>query len=540
FQRVIECLDILHFAELISMRNSHEKMMMIGKVRDPLHDIISITPQEKIIIASPEFQRLRRITQTSFIKYVFPGATHTRFEHSLGVMHVAGLMLGALTNNQIRLLAELSDAKEKSPQKAVLKLEEHEKIYGSLQETLPLLHELQENRYLFQCLRFAALLHDIGHGPFSHSGERFMVSWNTFKTELSELKIPQWLKEAFLKKIAKLSLSANPHLAQQPIRHEIYTLMCIAKLFQSKSDELLSENMGRDICAILDTNVVPAEGSVLDKLNLATLFHEIVSGEIDADRMDYLLRDSRQCGVVYGFFDLGRILDSIAFYKSPEDHSFHLAIRRSGVSAFEDFLKARWSMYQQVYFHKTATACEAMLEQAHKYFNNMRLPLNLQDYFEWDDHSFLSRICSTQQEVNEGYAKKILEDLILKRNLWKRVYEENIPITSLSGPSLCRAITGYLKSCDVPCELIESSTNLTRFLPKGRNTASHNKFKVIVKDVHFLKFLEPIENHSKLINRLDEETVIKRIFVSNYKTDGAVIDQKNIRQMIAEEIINPN
>nr|WP_272866927.1 HD domain-containing protein [Silvanigrella aquatica] len=416
---------------------------------------------------------------------------------------------------------------------------ENEKSYGSLTLTENVLHFLETSPYLFQCLRFAALLHDVGHAPFSHSGEKFMISWESFSEKIDELECPLWLKLAFKLKISKLKENFQ-NLTEIKIRHEVYTLLIVSKIFKY-DDEYLSEKMAQDICAILDLSVKPYSGNDLEKSGLQNLLHEIVSGEIDADRMDYLLRDSRECGIVYGYFDLGRILDSLGFYYDYKKNKFHLALRRSGLSAFEDFLRARWSMYQQVYFHKTVTACEAMLQNINKQLPHFNLPLDLNEYLLLDDNSFYRYIETKYLNDSNSYTKELLNDLIYNRKLWKRVYEECIPKNAIRLiPSLCPAILNFVQSSDFPSELIENSTNLTNFSPKGKETSSKNNLKIIIKDVHSLKYLEPVEQHSSLINKSDEEIIIRRIYVSRYKLNHEEINSKEIQKKISEKIINPD
>jgi len=124
--------------------------------------------------------------------------------------------------------------------------------------------------------------------------------------------------------------------------------------------------------------------------------------------------------------------------------------------------------------------------------------------------------------------------------LWKRVYEENVPVSQLATtPSLCPTTVNLLRSQGVPSEMLESSTSLTRFSPKGRERLSRNILKVVVKDVHGLRFLEPIEQHSRLVNRIDEEVVIRRIFVARDDEKGQPIDAKEIQKRISTEVVLP-
>ncbi|MEY3903462.1 MAG: hypothetical protein RL189_2768 [Pseudomonadota bacterium] len=521
---------------MIAMTTTFNPLTFIGKVRDPLHDTISFTAIEKQVIDTREFQRMRRIQQTAFIKYVFPGATHTRFVHALGVMHMAGVLLNSLIANQQRILDALTHSLNQLPltvQKSHAMTELH---HGSLSATQEALDWLKRSE-VAQVLRLAALLHDVGHAPFSHSLERFMPTWRELEQSLGTLSLPDYLFQALSAKIERQK-SKSLHAMDVRVRHEIYTLMIVARIF-SGQDELLPASLGQDVCAVLDLDVSACSGGVLVQSGLQTLLHEVVSGEIDVDRMDYLLRDSRECGVVYGLFDAGRILDSACFYKDPATSHFHLAIRRSGVAAFEDYLRARWSMYQQVYFHKTATACEAMLEAAHKHLNRFSLPLQLEDFLRLDDASFFA-FAHSQCQTASNRGLVLLDDLLYGRKLWKRVYEESIPSDQLkSAPSLCPATISFLRAQGFSSEMIESSTSLTRFSPKGREKKSRNTLKVVVKDVHGLRYLEPIESHSKLVNRLDEEIVIRRIFVGREDEAGHPVDPKLVQQRVSAEVVSP-
>lgn len=510
----------------------------IGKIRDPLHDTIAMTAAEKAIIDTPEFQRLRRISQTAFIKYVFPGANHSRFEHSLGVMHLSGIMLASLVANQRKMVIDLKAQVAELPENAKEDFARREDVEGSILQTESAVEQLQSSPYLSQCLRFAALLHDVGHSPFSHSGERFLPTWGELEAQFGSLQLPAYLVDGLKAKLANLS-KQNPRAKNISLRHEVYTLFIIQRIF-NKNSEFLNAQMGQDVCALIDTNVKPAKNSPLEKSGLQRLLHEIVSGELDVDRMDYLMRDSRHCGVVYGLFDAARILDSACFYFDRATERYHLSIRKRGVPALEDYLRARWSMYQQVYFHKTSTACEAMLESVYKQLSDLKIPLKVEEYLKLDDFSFCYFV---EKEVgnnpNGQYAINTLRDLVYNRKLWKRVYEESHPKAStVALPSLCPTVQMLLKKHDIANEMIESGTSLTRFSPKSRQGhRSQNTLKVVVKDLHGLRYLEPIENHSQLVNRVDEETLVKRIFVSLTKKNGESIEFKDIRQLVSNGIV---
>lgn len=236
--------------------------------RDPVHGNIAVTdPTIFALIQSPEFQRLRRIRQlgTSFISY--PGAEHTRFAHSLGVYH--------LMNRVLRHLVE----------------------HGV---------QIDPDQRAMACA--AALLHDIGHGPFSHLFEKVTG-----------------------------------------MRHEEWVVRIIASPDSSISHILADRNPA------WPARIASFVSGTWDGL---PFLKELISSQLDVDRMDYLLRDSRMCGVTYGQFDLERLIQTITVVDG------RVALTDKGITSAEEFLLARYFMYWNVYFHKATRASEVLLELA--------------------------------------------------------------------------------------------------------------------------------------------------------------------------------
>ena len=502
---------------LLKIAKNTPAIQLTGKLKDKIHGMVELTDLEKSVINSVEFQRLRRLGQTSFTKYVFPGSAHSRFEHSIGVMHLITLMISHLLSNQGEFINKCKSAQDVTDAcKAILETEKGIQVIKS------------ENN-LIQILRLAGLLHDIGHGPFSHSGEQFMTTLEEFYKNLDSLKIPHWLKAAFQKRKERL-VKKGTNLKVTRIKHEVYSLMIISRLL-SRYDE----NLAQDVCCVLDECVEASKGSYLEKYGIRTLFNEMVSGEIDADRMDYLLRDSKECGVIYGIFDLGRVLSSIGMYYSFEDKSLHLMVKRSGLPSFEDFLRARISMYQQVYFHKTSSACEAMFKHLGKILSNFKLPLDLESYIRYDDTSFYYLLRDSalyENNVQKSLVLNLLENLLEKRQFWKRVYEENIQKrVENETQSLCPYVLNYLEKKGHRAESIENRTTLTNMRPNY--SKSSNKLKVFTKKMDTSFSLEPIEAHSELVNRLDMDTVIRRVFVECENQD----EKEDIKRMLYKDII---
>jgi HD superfamily phosphohydrolase len=253
--------------------------------RDPVHDLIAFedNPSDRLLldlINTKEVQRLRRIKQLGFTELVFPAANHSRFAHSLGVLHIARRMLDHFQRIEGRRLDE-------------------------------------EHRMLVLA---AVLLHDIGHGPFSHAFEKVTGQ----KHELFTLEIIQDERT----EINRLLSGVDPQLPR--------------RLRQFFSPKVGADDEGRP-------------ESVAGALPL--YLTQIVSSQFDADRCDYLLRDSHATGTNYGAFDLSWLQAQLRV--EPDGRRFYLG--RKALTAAEAYVFSRFHMYQTVYFHKTTRAAEVML-----------------------------------------------------------------------------------------------------------------------------------------------------------------------------------
>lgn len=277
------------------------------EIRDPIHGAIVIDEHERQVVDHPWFQRLRHIRQLGFVSVVYPGGVHDRFQHSLGVLHLAGLMFDRALAQSPRFQAQLADT---------------DRIYAR------------------RVLRLAGLLHDAGHAPFSHTSEAYLPAQVA-------LALPQtWYGEGF---------APSPAVSAT---HEHCTLAFIAGLV---SEGRLDEEEARDIAAVLSPDIRP--GRRLAALGpVRGILQALISGEVDADRSDYLLRDSHFTGVDYGVYDLTRLLACLRILDGPGGPELGLDVH--GVHPLEGLLLARYHMFLQVYFHKTPPAFEYYLAQA--------------------------------------------------------------------------------------------------------------------------------------------------------------------------------
>lgn len=301
-------------------------MKSVGEITDPVHRYINFSAIEREIIDSPIFQRLRRIRQLAGAHLVYPSAQHSRFEHSLGTMHIAGY------------------AGESLLRKGFIDSED----------------DVQE-------LRLAALLHDIGHGPFSHLFEEVLVS--------------------------------KCGMTHEDVGKKV--------ILESEIRDILDRHgfSPSDVCKLSFGE------SRLSFLN------EIIVGGLSADIMDYLPRDSLFTGAEYGKIDYHRLVSSFEVVATG-----HLAINKSALYSFESMLISRYEMFKAVYFHKTVRSAEVMLlhsmAQADDHLQMTRFDPD--KFLNLTDEIILERICSLG--LGES-AAKLARDY-RDRRLLKCVYEK--------------------------------------------------------------------------------------------------------------------
>ncbi len=291
---------------------------------DPIHDFIRVYEHELSIIDSPLFQRLRRIRQLSGAHLTYPAAQHTRFEHSLGVMHIASQAGHALN------------------EKGFLKSDD------------------------IEIIRLAGLLHDVGHGPFSHLFEEI--------------------------------------IQEKKISHENFGREIILK--SEIGDRLSKNGFNKKLIA-----KIAFGDSKFQYMN------EIVSGTLSADMMDYLLRDGYFTGAEHAKIDHKRITQSLNV------HQKKLALERSALYSFESMMHSRYQMFKAVYFHKTVRAAEVMLIEALRLSDDEFgfTTFNLNEYVKLTDEYVLSTLTSSTSSKLKR-ARQFAQDY-QDRKLLKCVFE---------------------------------------------------------------------------------------------------------------------
>lgn len=321
------------------------------RYRDPVHGFIEVRPLEKKIIDSAPFQRLRHIKQLAMTNLVFHGAEHTRFGHSLGVMH--------LVTKAFHMAVENAGNEYKFSRK---KIEWYEQI-----------------------LRLIALTHDIGHAPFSHASE------SVFPDDIEH--------EDFTEKIIKET--------------EIAGYICaIGDKFKTRTEQY---DITPELICDIYRGRNPGENSEF------TFLKSFMDGELDCDKMDYLLRDSLYCGVNYGKYDIDRLLCSLTI--DVKDDVPRLAIDYGGLKVFEEFVLARYFMFTEVYFHRTRRYFDFVLGKAlEKILPKGMYPQDVESYLRWDDLRVLQE-CRKKMKQSQ-YCSSIIE-----RKVYPCVYETSTHAT---------------------------------------------------------------------------------------------------------------
>jgi len=430
--------------------------MKTGKILDPIHGLIEITEIEEFIINQRIFGRLRKVKQNTLLNYIFPGANHTRFEHSIGVMHLAEIIFNKSNEN-----VETTHLKGQKYNKG--------KEYDTLRE---IINDENIFKTTLQELRIAALLHDVGHGPTSHKFDSFTINGNELIALLKESKYHTDLFNDIRDYIDKKELGTKK------IAHELVSCIFIIKIIHELKDNIyftdyslnIIENINvKNILKMIDPEFLPNYDITFNGKNCTDYFNSIIAGfPFDADRMDYLYRDSFYSGVKYGFFDQSRILMSLL----PVEHEgrLTLGVKSSGLDSVIRFIQSRNHLYNQVYFHKTNSATNSMLDFVFRdipenaIFDEILTYEDLEDfYFINGDEYFLNFTMKDKLQKhgcdipNKGCNENDVLDELLERNLWKKTKEhrQNVIFSDLE----LKDIKYYEKNLKAKFKLLHFDSN---------------------------------------------------------------------------------
>jgi len=414
------------------------------EIRCPIHGFIKLEPWEWDVIQHPVFQRLRRIRQLGWTDMVYPGAMHTRFEHSLGVMHAASEMFDAVWYRQEHVLENLGFDQDIKPRDKII-------------------------------LRLATLLHDVGHSPFSHAGEGVMPM--------------------------------NPE-TNKPYKHEQYSAALIRNLMTDVIDDHAINKAGFKITAEEVAQFLEGDPEIGGPL---MFWRQLASSQLDADRADYLLRDSYHIGVAYGHYDLRRLVVSLVVGMHYETGDHVLAINQGGWHAAESLIIARYMMFTQVYLHKTRRIYDYHLNRVLRTllaeaqagtdlfiqdaYPPPTSPANLKLYLEWTDW----RVQGLLQEGRGGDHGAILRD----RDHYRLLHETK-DVASEQEAEQIRKLKESLG--DIPCHLDDGVTS---------DWYKGDEILVTTQpDDELEKKTQPLSAQSKIVDQLKEASMAQiRLYV---------------------------
>lgn len=433
------------------------------EIKDPIHGSIEVTSAEVAVVDSREFQRLRSIKQLGFAEFSFPGATHNRYIHSVGVMHLAGRAFDS--------------------------------IFKSFEFSSP-----SVRARLRQVTRLGALLHDIGHGPLSHTTEEVMPN-------IDELHVKAYDGRKPLPGMAKNT--------NRRATHEDYT---IKFLTDSNLSEIIRRNFPdidpMHIAALIDRSLPTNDDFFKDHdLDFRPVLSQVVSSEMDVDRMDYLERDAYFCGTNYGKVEIEWLIGNLTCH--AVNGRMHLALNRRALYTFDDFLISRHHMYLMVYFHHKSIIFEEML---HRYLTSpdctYHLPASLDAYIKCNDYSLYEHLASSPNR----WAKRISD-----RNPFRMLFEHHETEKTSRTQMMSHELTkeGF--------EVIHSSSRAR--LSKYHATQAEEGYTIYVVDQYDpMEQPIPIEQCTQIFQRYEETRRIERLYVAgeDYQRARAIILERRL------------
>ena len=453
--------------------------------RDPIYDLIKFDCEDdKLIlkiIDSKEFQRLRRIKQLGLANYTYSSAVHDRFSHSIGVANLAGIMIDnlELPSDEIHV-SYVKPVNENKGERIKLKLTKKE---------------------IKQLVQVAALLHDIGHGPFSHAFERAIKEGGNYKSNV------QMHENIGIKIILDGNISS------------------ISKLLDQYENDVFKGALKYLVRDIINGDLEPK------------WIKELISSQFDCDRMDYLLRDAYMCGVKYAYFDWKWIFQNIKIkevpiikYKNVNNHDkYRLVIDGSkGIYSLESFIISRYHMYEQVYNHKTTQSFESIiknifnrllyLKKTTENFNEivpftqdylvkfLDNPNDLESFLKLDDVFLFNQFVHWQDCCQDRILKKLCARIVNRKSFklfkeYSDTIKENSEIESFAQEELCHKILDN-----------DDNNNIEYFTTIDRRSNTIHKIDESQIFIQLKDEIKPLNQCSIIIKNIESKTSVCRTF----------------------------
>ncbi len=456
-------------------------------VIDPVLGGIPFFDHEEKILSHPLFQRLRHVVQNGMLHMVFPGAIHTRFQHSIGSMHMTGKLFKSVIRSY---LVDISNRRDIN------------------------INERQKNaiQYFYTCLRLAAVLHDTGHFPFSHQ-------FATCDKISLLLKNPQlfdklWANEPWSKYYQKKPTKLS---------HEHYSIRCghqilkdslpkgtidpidVMSMFE-KTECNTSQKFNihsRELLSLFLNSNKENENYTDEQIGkiFQSFFKTIISGELDIDKMDYLLRDSYFSGCKYGIYNLDHLLSTLVMGYELKEPWFGLAISKKGIGPLEDFVHSRFQLYMEVYSHKTVVGFNWLLNKAigeifslQEYKDIILESLsNIEEYKDFTDTFFWEKF----REIGNNKPGSASERIIYRKKL-KHLHSEN----NLSPSEINKIIEKFRDKKGINITYWESESKFSKI------SGSFENLRILVLDAYTgVRTLQLIKRHSSFFEKFKDTTI---------------------------------
>lgn len=432
------------------------------EVRDPLHGAIAITADEMSIVDHPFVQRLRGIRQMGFSELPFPGAVHTRYAHAIGAMELAG------------------------------------RAFDAVFRVDPFRSPERRARYR-QVVRLAALGHDLGHAPFSHCTEFAMPPLRLLGIDAYD---PQRVA-------TRLGQRAS---------HEDYTIAILTRSPLAQAIERGFGFTGRHVAALVSQDVATTDDFFVDgDRDYRRVLSQLISSELDVDRLDYLVRDSYFTGARYGQVDVNWLLSNLEWHADAEG-KVSLALDHRAIYAFDDFMIARYHMFVMVYFHHKSVVYEEMLK---RHFQGpactWRFPASTEAYLDMDDvqmHAYL-------RASEEPFARRIVE-----RRPYRRALELHGSSTQVDlGPQV-----DALRAAGIDTLTAGSTGQLSRYSAMGKKRERAPAIYVKQRLPGVGERTLTLQDATRIFERYQDARHIARLYVPEDRVDEA---QERLRRLEA-------
>ena len=433
------------------------------EIRDPVHGSVYYSEHEVAVLDTAEFQRLRAIKQLGFSEFSFPGATHNRYIHSVGVGHLAG------------------------------------EVFDSIFRVYPFSKPSVKMRFR-QVLRLGAMLHDVGHGPLSHTTETVMPP-------LEDLKIKIYDEQDKAFQATNKGRRAN---------HEDYTIKYVtdSSIADTISTQFADIKPVHVACLIDKSLHCPDDFFVDNGVDFRPILSQLVSSELDVDRMDYLERDSYFCGTNYGKIDSNWLIQNMTFQR--ENDKMYLALNRRALYSFDDFLISRHHMHLMVYGHHKSIVYEEMLN---RYLTSpdctFVLPADIQEYTKYNDYRLHEHLAS----LNNPWAKRIAQ-----RKPFKVLMEQHNTAESERPDMVKKAIEAE------GIEVIRASSK-ARLSKYHSSSADERASQIYVVD-QYDRWSKPtpINQSTEIFERYEGARIIDRIYVApeNFEKANLILNSLKI------------